>query len=199
MSHGFRSAVRICVFAVWVLIGFGKSQAGDYVEGHVFRSDDIGMTFSFPASFYSKTEQEMVRQPHDPSGREHVILALWDAPERVGIPRMAFLHDTKIRPAGSSGSEIAARYLGAMRQTVSEWQGVKISEPREVSLAGYAIWRLDYWHPANSAPPYNSAVIIPLKDRSVLAIQVNAPSQGELDLEIDSLRELHFDENKRPD
>ncbi len=199
MSHGFRSALRICVFLVCFLIGFGRSRAGDRVEGHVFRSDDIGMTFSFPASFYSKTEQEMVRQRHDPSGREHVILALWDAPERAGIPRMAFLHDKKIRPAGSSRSEIAARYLGAMRQTVAEWQGVKISESKRVSLAGYAIWRLDYWHPADSAPPYNAAVVIPLKDRSILAIQVNAPSQSELDSEIDSLRELHFDESKRPD
>jgi len=173
-------------------------QAGDSVSGHIFHSDIMGITYAFPERFYSKVESEMVQQPRDPSGREHVVLALWDAPERVGIPRMAFLHDTKPRPAGYSRDAMAARYLEAMKQTVGEWRGVKISAPRKIQLTGYDAWRLDYWHPANSAPPYNSAVVVPLGDRSILAIQVNAPSQSELDSEIDSLRELRFEDSKRP-
>jgi len=132
--------------------------------------------------------------PQDPSGREHVILALWDAPQRTGIPRMAFLYDTKIRPAGSSPEMMADRYLAAMRVEVSKWQGVKVSDPKKISPAGYEIWRLDYWHPADSGPPYNSAIVIPLKDRRILAIQINAPSQNELDAEVESLRDLRFDE-----
>ena len=89
---------------------------------------------------------------------------------------------------------MADRYLAAMRVEVSKWQGVKVSDPKKISPAGYEIWRLDYWHPADSGPPYNSAIVIPLKDRRILAIQINAPSQNELDAEVESLRGLRFDD-----
>ena len=168
------------------------------VRGHVFRSDTLGLTYTFPDRFFPRVESEML-QRRDPSGREHVILAFWKAPERLGIPRMAFLHDTKIRPAGTSRDTMAARYLRAMNQEVQKWQGVKVSDSKQISPAGYTIWRLDYWHPADSGPPYNSAIVIPLKDRSILAIQINAPSQNELDSEVDSLRELRFDDRRRPE
>jgi hypothetical protein len=165
-------------------------QAANGVHGHVFRSNPIGLTYTFPEKFASKVESEM---PQDPSGREHVILALWDTPQRSGIPRMAFLYDTKVRPAGSSREAMASRYLEALRQQALQWQGGKVSEPRKISPAGHDIWRMDYWHPAGSAPPFNSGIVIPLKDRRILAIQINAPSQSELDSEVDSLRDLHFD------
>jgi hypothetical protein len=56
------------------------------------------------------------------------------------------------------------------------------------------MWRLDTWQP-DALPRYNAAVVIPLPDRRILAIQINAPSQSELDAEVDSLSELHFDRN----
>jgi hypothetical protein len=52
------------------------------------------------------------------------------------------------------------------------------------------------WQP-DDLPHYNSVVVIPLADRRILAIQVNAVSQSELDAEVDSLRELHLD-RKQP-
>jgi hypothetical protein len=162
------------------------------VHGHVFRNDVLGLTYTFPAQFSPKVESEMPIQ--DRSGREHMILALWSTPERTGVPRMAFLYDRKIRPAGSSREEMADRYLAAIRQLWANVQGVKISGPKTLSPAGYAMWRLDTWQP-DALPRYNAAVVIPLPDRRILAIQINAPSQSELDAEVDSLSELHFDRN----
>jgi hypothetical protein len=167
------------------------AQESNVLLGHVFHSDSVPLTFKLPEKLFPKVESEM-RQ--DPSGREHVILALWDAPERAGIPRMAFLYDTKIRPAGSTREMMAERYLQAMKGEISKWAGVKVSDPQEISPAGYVIWRLDYSHPKDSGPPYNAAIVIPLKDRKILSIQINAPSQDELNQEVDSLRELRLDE-----
>ena len=162
------------------------------VHGHVFRDDTLGLTYTFSEQFSAKVESEMPMQ--DRSGREHMILALWNTPDRTGTPRMAFLYDRKIRPAGSSREEIADRYLAAVRQMWVNVQGVKISSPRRISPAGYAMWRLDLFQP-DILPHYNSAIAIPLPDRRILVIQVNAPSQSELDAEVDSLGEMHFDQS----
>jgi hypothetical protein len=161
------------------------------VRGHVFRDNGIGLTYTIPEKFSPKVENEMPAQ--DPSGREHLILALWNTPERTGAPQMTFLYDKKIRPAGSSREQMAGRYLEAVKQLWVNVQGVKISGPKKISLAGYEIWRLDFWQP-DALPHFNSAIAIPLRDRRILAIQGNAASQSELDAEVDSLSELKFDE-----
>jgi hypothetical protein len=152
----------------------------------------VGLTYTFPEKFSPKIESEMPAQWHDPSGRERLILALWVASDRTAVPRMSFLYDNKIRPAGRSRQQMAYAYLAEVNQMWANVRGVRISGPKEISPAGYAIWRLDLWQPDNS-PHYNSVIVIPLADRRILAIQVNAPSQTELDSEVDSLRGLHFD------
>ncbi len=178
-----------CVILICVTLCAGQTEG---VHGHVFRNDALRLTYTFPEQFSPKVESEVPMQ--DRSGREHMILALWNTPERTGTPRMAFLWDRKVRPAGSSREEMADRYLAAVRQLWVNVPGVKISGPRKISPAGYAIWRLDTWQP-DALPHYNAAVVIPLPDRRILAIQINAPSQGELDAEVDSLSELRFDRN----
>jgi hypothetical protein len=167
-------------------------QAEERVHGHSFHSGIVGFTYTFPEKFSPKVEDEI--RPQDPSGREHVILALWATPERTGVPRMAFLYDRKARPAGRSREENADRYLAEVRQLWVSVKGIKISGPRQISPAGYAMWRLDLWQP-DASPHYNAAVAIPLEDRTILVIQINAPSQSGLDEEVDSLRELRFDKN----
>jgi len=71
-------------------------------------------------------------------------------------------------------------------------KGVKIYGPTKIAMTGYALWRLDLWRP-DPEPHSNAAVVIPLRDRRILVIQVNAPSQSELDTEVDSLQDLQFD------
>jgi hypothetical protein len=46
---------------------------------------------------------------------------------------------------------------------------------------------------SDTLPHYNAAIAIPLADWRILVIQVNAPSQSELDEEVDSLHDLRFD------
>lgn len=71
---------------------------------------------------------------------------------------------------------------------------VKMFATKTMSLAGRTVWRLDYLQlHGGQTLPYNSAIVIPLSDRRLLAIQVNAPSQGELDAELATLRALRFD------
>jgi hypothetical protein len=163
----------------------------DGVHGRVFRNSALGLTYMIPENRFPKIETEKL--PTDTTGREHIVLALWSMPERTGIPRMAFLYDMKVRPAGSSPNEIAASWIESLKKTMKGDPNVTISEPKTISLGGKSVWRLDYWQGHGYVLPYNSAIVIPLTDRRLLAIQVNAPSQGELDTDIDSLRELRFD------
>jgi hypothetical protein len=166
----------------------GQSSGG--VHGQVFRSDTIGLTYTFPEAFSAKVESEFPM--HDSTGREHMILALWNSPERSGSPQIALLYDTKQRSPDLSRAEIANRYLTAVRQLWVNVRGVKITGPQKISAPGCDMWRVDLFQP-DEAPHYNAAVVIPLADRRVLAIQINAPSQSELDAEVDSLRELRLD------
>jgi hypothetical protein len=169
-------------------------QASDGVHGHVFRNNAIGLTYAFPETFSAKVESELPMR--DSTGREHLILALWTTPERVGPPRMAFLHDSKPRAADLSRAEIANRYLAAIRQLWVNVRGVKMFGPQKIVFPGCDAWRLDVFQP-DGLPHYNAAVVIPLADRSLLAVQINAPSQKEVDEEVDSLRELRLD-RKQP-
>jgi hypothetical protein len=63
-------------------------------------------------------------------------------------------------------------------------------------MSGLTLWRMDYWRPDDSGQSFNSMMAIALNDRSVLCIQMNAPSQPELDRLFDSLQRLHIGETK---
>src|ERR1700683_1331063 len=94
-----------CLLLACAMVCAAKAEG---VHGHVFRNNDIRLTYAIPEKFSPKVENEMPTQ--DPSGREHLILALWNTPERAGAPQMTFLYDKKIRPAGSSGVQMAGRH-----------------------------------------------------------------------------------------
>jgi hypothetical protein len=175
----------LCLFVASKVVCAGQS-----VHGHVFRSDKIGLTYTFPENFSAKIEGELPK--HDPSSREHLILALWNSTERTAWPQIAFLYDTKARSADSSSAEIANRYLSDVRQLWLNVRGVKISGPQKISLPGSDVWRLDLFQP-DQLPHYNSAVVVPLADRRLVAIQINAASERDLDAEVDSLRGLSLD------
>jgi hypothetical protein len=49
----------------------------------------------------------------------------------------------------------------------------------------------------DQVPRYNSAIVITLSDRQVLVIRVGAPSQSELDDEVDSLARMRFDKSQK--
>jgi hypothetical protein len=171
------------------------AQTRDGLQGSTFRSPAIGMTYSVPSRFSAKIGTNL---PQDPSGREHIILTVWETSDGVGIPRMTFLYDTKVRPVGSTRETMAARYLAAMKDVATKGGGVSVSVPKAISPAGYVIWRMNYIYPAAPERAHNCGIVIPLKDRRILAIQINASSEADLDAEVDSLRELHFDANTRP-
>ena len=176
------------LFAASLVISAG--QVAGSIHGHVFRSDAIGLTFTVPETFSAKVESELPM--HDPGGREHMILALWKSNESTASPRIAMLYDTKQRSPDLSRAEIANRYLAAIRQLWVNVRGVKISGPLKISQPGCDFWRTDFFQP-DALPHYNAAVVVPLADRRLLAIQINAPSQKELDEEVDSLKELRLD------
>jgi hypothetical protein len=79
------------------------------------------------------------------------------------------------------------------------WLGVKdvkIVGPTKVSEPSYDYWRLDFSTP-NQVPRYNSAIAITLSDRRILVVRAGAPSQSELDSEVDSLVRLRFDKSQK--
>ena len=193
MRSFIRRLTIFCLALVW--IPGCAAQTKDGLQGNTFRNSAIGITYSVPSNFFAKVETDL---PQDPSGREHEILALWETSERAGTPRMTFLYDTKVRPVGSTRETMAARYLAAMKDVATKGGGVSVSAPRAISPAGYTIWRMNYRSPATPESAHNCGIVIPLKDRRILAIQINASSKADLDAEIDSLRELHFDANTRP-
>jgi hypothetical protein len=177
------------IFAVclsFALIGSTLGQIKDNLTGRTFRNENIGLTYTFPAAFVPEAENKL---PQDPNNREHVLLALWDKPRHTPVPRVVLLYDTKINPDRYTLEQIAVRYL----QSLKPGEGYKMSKPREVSIGGNTMWRMDYWRPDDSGQSYNSAIAIPFKDRRLLFIQMNAPSQGELDSLVASLQELKFD------
>jgi len=180
----FARPLRICL--ILAFLGTATGQVKTSLTGRTFKNDNIGLTYTFPEAFTPEPEDQL---PQDPKGREHIILALWDKPRHTPIPRIVFLYDTKVEPASFTLKEIAVRYLHSLRPG----EGYKMSEPQKVSIAGNTMWRMDYWRADDSGQSYNSAVVIPFKDRRLLFIQMNAPSQRELDSIVDSLHELRFD------
>jgi hypothetical protein len=125
-----------------------------------------------------------------------MILTLWDTPQRGGALRMAFLYDTKQRSSDRTHDTIALAYIGEIKRM---WLGVKdakIVGPTKVSEPSYDYWRLDFSVP-DQVPRYNSAIVITLSDRRVLVVRAGAPSQSELDDEVDSLTRMRFDKSQK--
>jgi hypothetical protein len=172
------------------------AQGSGGIHGDVFRDDELGLTYDFPAKFSPKVESKMPAAFHDGGARERMILTLSDSLERGGALRMAFLYDTKQRGRDRSHDTIALAYIGEIK---SMWLGVKdarIGGPTKVSERTYDYWRLDFSAPGQ-VPRYNSAVVITLSDRRILVIRAGAPSQSELDSEVDSLERMRFDNSQK--
>jgi hypothetical protein len=190
-----RCPTRVSVgvsFVGWILVSAGTAQVAGSLRGNVFQYPAVGLTYTLPKHFTPKVGNEL---PQTVSGTEHMVLALWDSPECSGLPRMMFLYDTKASPAAWSREQIALSRLREVRQTALQAQGAKVSRPKKISAEGDDRWRLDYLIPDDSAP-YNSAVAILLSNRNVLTVQLNARSQHDLDEEVDSLHDLHVDQNR---
>jgi len=187
-----RFALVFACLALWVPVSLGQGKGT--VRGNVFREAVMGLTYEFPQKFSPKVESEIPSRYS--TGREHMILALWDTPERSGQPRMAFLYDTKQRSSDRTHDTIALAYLGEVKGMWLSVKGVKIVGPTKVSEPSYDYWRLDL-SASDQVPRYNSTIVITLSDRRVLAIKASAPSQSELDSEVDSLAQMHFDKSQK--
>jgi len=191
MRPEFALAVFVCLSLLCpVCLGQGRGS----VHGNVFREAAIGLTYEFPEKFSPKLESEI--PIHDSTGREHLILALWDTPQRIGAPRIAFLYDTKQRSSDRTHDTIALAYIGEAKRMWLGVKGVKVVGPTKVSEPSYDYWRLDLSAP-NQVPRYNSTIVIALSDRRVLAIKASAPSQSELDSEVASLAQMRFDKSQK--
>jgi hypothetical protein len=180
-----RFPCRLYLIGAAVLVAAATAQVKS-VAGQPFRNDSIGLDYAIPSFLVPAPENEL---PRDPTGRELVILALWDSPRRTPTPRVVFLYDTKARPSTLTLDQIGEDYLRSLKPG----EGFKMEQPRKVSVAGNPMWRMDFWRPDDSGQSFNSSFAIPLKDRRVLFIQVNASSQRQLDLLVDSLQGLKFD------
>ncbi len=81
------SAIIICTLCV--------AQGEGRVRGNVFREESMGLTYEFPEEFSPKVVENKKLFGNDATGRERMILTLWDTPQRGGALRMAFLYDAK--------------------------------------------------------------------------------------------------------
>jgi hypothetical protein len=181
-----RFPCRLYFVSAVVLIAAATAQVKS-VTGRPFRKENIGLSYAIPSTLIQSPENEL---PKDPTGREHVILALWDNPRRTPTPRVVFLYDTKARSSTLTLDQIGEDYLRSLKPG----EGFKMEQPRKVLGAGNRMWRMDFWRPDDSGQSFNSSFAVPLMDRRVLFIQMNASSQRQLDLLVDSLQGLKFDQ-----
>jgi hypothetical protein len=191
-----RIAGGLAWICVLLLCSFCNAQGSGSIRGNVFREDGTGLTYEFPEKFSPKVGDEMPRPFRDATGRERFILTLWDTPQRGGALRMAFLYDTKQRSSDRTHDTIALAYLGEIKGMWLGVKDVKIVGPTKVSEPSYDYWRLDFSAP-DQVPHYNSAIVITLSDRRVLVVRAGAPSQSELDGEVDSLARMRFDKSQK--
>jgi hypothetical protein len=166
------------------------------VHEDVFREATMGLTYEFPGKLSPKIESETPTPFRDATRRESMILTLWDAPQRGGALRMAFLYDTKQRSSDRTHDTIALAYIGEIKRMWLGVKDVKIVGPTKVSEPSDDYWRLDFSVP-DQVPRYNSAIVITLSDRRVLVVRASAPSQSELDGEVDSLARMRFDKSQK--
>ena len=190
-----RRFIGVFVSAI-ILFTLSFAQGKSSVRGNVFREEGMGLTYEFPERFRPKVEENKKLFGDDASGRERMILTLWDSPERGDALRMAFLYDAKQRSSDRTHDTIALAYLGEIRQMWRSVKGVKVDSPTKVSQPSYDYWRLDFSAP-DQVPHYNSAIVITLSDRRVLVVRAGAPSQSELDSEVSSLAQMRFDKSQK--
>lgn len=191
-----RLAGGVAWICALLLCSFCSAQGSDGIRGNVFREDGMGLTYEFPGKFSPKVGDEMPKPFRDARGRERFILTLWDTPQRGGALRMAFLYDTKQRSSDRTHDTIALAYIGEIKRMWLGVKDVKIVGPAKVSERSYDYWRLDFSVP-DQVPRYNSAIVITLSDRRVLVVKAGAPSQSELDDEVDSLARMRFDKSQK--
>jgi hypothetical protein len=128
-------------------------------------SVNLGVKFS------PKVDENHKLFGHDTTGRERMILTLWDPPQRGGALRMAFLYDTKQRSSDRTHDTVALAYIGEIKGMWLGVKDVKIVGPTKVSEPSYDYWRLDFSTP-NQVPRYNSAIAIQSKISTAEAITV---------------------------
>jgi hypothetical protein len=193
MKREFALLAFICML---LLCATCAGQGRGSVHGNVFREAAMGLTYEFPDKFSAKVGDEIPKPFRDATGRERFILTLWDTEQRGGALRMAFLYDTKQRSSDRTHDTIALAYIGEIRQMWRGVKGVRMDAPTKGSEPSYDYWRLDFSVP-DQVPHYNSAIVITLSDRRVLVVRAGAPSQSELDHEVDSLARMRFDKSQK--
>jgi hypothetical protein len=192
MSREF-ALVFVCLSLLCpTCVGQGRGS----VDGNVFRETTMGLTYEFPEKFSPKVGENDKLFGHDTTGRERMILTLWETPQPGGALRMAFVYDTKQRSSDSTHDTIALAYIGEIKRMWLGVKDVKIVGPTKVSEPSYDYWRLDFSAP-DQVPRYNSAIAITLSDRRILVVRAGAPSQAELDSEVDSLAQMRFDKSQK--
>lgn len=191
-----RLASGVAWICALLLCAFCNAQVSGTIHGNVFREGAIGLTYEFPDKFSPKVGDEMPKPFRDATGRERFILTLWDTQQRGGALRMAFLYDTKQRSSDKTHDTIALAYIGEIKGNWLGVKDVKIVGPTKFSEPSYDYWRMDLSAP-NEAPRYSSVIVIALSSRRVLAIKAGAPSQSELDGEVDSLAKMRFDKSQK--
>ncbi len=193
MSRAVTFQVFVCLMLLYPrCMGQGTSS----VHGNVFRESALGLTYELPEGFSCKVGSEMPLPFRNATGRERFILTLWDPPQQGGALRMALLYDTKERSSDRTHDTIALAYIGEIKRSWMGVKGVKVDAPTKFSQPSYDYWRLDFSGP-DQVPRYGSAIVITLADRRVLAITAGAPSQSELDREVDSLARMRFDKTQK--
>lgn len=148
----------------------------------IYRNAEIGLTYKIPDHLVRMADNELPKS----SGRDHIILALWDEPRRTPVPRVVFLYDSKVQSSALTPDDIGLKYLKSLRPQ----DGYKMSEPQRVAVGSNTMWRMDYWRPDVSGQSNNSAITYVFRNRTVLFIQMNADTQDRLNSLVDSLKTL---------
>ncbi len=168
-----------------LLLGTGDAQLAGTVNGQAFTCAAIGLSYTIPKGFDSTPENQL---PHDPKGREHILLALWEHGHRTPVPRIVFLYDDLARPSSLTAEMIAEDYL----KSLEPGEGYKMGTPKRIELTTGPMWRLDYWRADEAGQSHNSAIAVPTAGHKVLFIQMNASSEAELNALVISLRSLRL-------
>jgi hypothetical protein len=178
-----RALMGVCLSLTLVALSV-EGQSKNSLIGRTFKNSDLGLTYSLPESLVPQPD---IQLPRDSQGREEILLALWDETRQTPDPRITFLYDKKV--AHMPPGQHALRYL----HSAPAGPGYKLTEPRKVSMGGTTMWRMDYSRPDESGHSYSSAIVIPFSDGTLLFIQMNAPSQSQLDSLVGSLNTLRVD------
>ena len=160
-------------------------------EVRVFRNEDIGLTWTYPDTLVAEQTDKL---PRDPSGRERIILALWDKTQKTPVPLIVFLWGTRVRPNTWSRSEIAQRYLRYLKSNPGK--ASNLSESTELQIGSRTAWKMVYSLTDKLGQSSDCEIALPLKNRTLLLIQMSARSASELDSFMKALATVKFDPQK---